>query len=60
MSRAEIVQALVAGEKVVHTPQWLMAFTNVRLMERLVPEELHYDGYSEYPEEGRYPPPYPA
>jgi len=49
------MQALVAGEIVPHTLQWLMAFVNVRLMERLVPEELHYHGYSEYPEEGCYP-----
>ena len=55
MTKRELMQALIAGERMDTTPQWIMGFSNTQLMYKLVPEEFHYDGYGEYPEKGDYP-----
>jgi hypothetical protein len=55
MSKREIMQGLLAGEQFDATPQWLMGFENVQLVERLLPVELLYDGYCQYPPGDAYP-----
>lgn len=49
------MQALLAGEQLRRTPQWLMGFSSGGVAERLMPPSLLYDGYGEYPESGAYP-----
>jgi len=55
VTKRETMQALIAGNLLEVTPQWLMAFSSTDLPQRLVPRELHYDGYGEYPTDGAYP-----
>jgi len=55
MNKRETMQALLAGERLQTIPLWLMGFSGGRsAVRRLVPEELVYPGYDEYPEEGEY------
>jgi uroporphyrinogen-III decarboxylase len=55
MTNREIMQAVLAGEQPETTPQWIMSLSSASLMKRIIPENLHYDGYSDYPEMGAYP-----
>jgi hypothetical protein len=55
MTNRELMRAILAGERLEFTPQWLMAFANMLLVERVIPKEMHYDGYYLYPGKGQYP-----
>ena len=55
MNKRETMQALLAGERLDTTPQWLISFTSMNLMKTLIPEELHYEGYDDCPKVGAYP-----
>jgi hypothetical protein len=55
MTNREMMRAILAGERLDFTPQWLMGFANLALVERVIPKELHYDGYYLYPSKGQYP-----
>lgn len=55
MNRRDTMKALLAGERLDVTPQWLMAFASTQLAHRLMPVACRYDGYGEYPVEGSYP-----
>lgn len=55
MTRREVMEAVLAGEKLDHVPLWIMAFTGWDLLENLFPEDMLYSGLYEYPEkEGNY------
>lgn len=55
VSNREIMQALLAGEVVDKTPQWLMGFANLALAQRLLPAPLAEGALGEYPQDGAYP-----
>jgi uroporphyrinogen-III decarboxylase len=54
MNNRDIMKALLQNKKIRYVPQWLMAFFNIELVQKLVPAELQYDGYAEYPKAGEY------
>ena len=49
MTNREIMRAILAGERLDFTPQWLMGFANMPLVEQVIPTDLHYDGFYLYP-----------
>ena len=55
MTNREIMQTLLSGATPDIVPQWLMSFSNQELMQKLVGEDIYYNGYGEYPETGAYP-----
>ena len=55
MNNREIMQSILSGDKNVRTPQWLMSISSMELVKRLIPTEIRFEGYGEYPEEGDYP-----
>lgn len=55
MTNREIMQSLLAGEQPAITPQWIMAISASELIERIIPPELMYEGYSLYLSGGQYP-----
>ena len=55
MTNRETMKALLAGEKLNFTPQWIMSFAQLEFAQAVVPAECHYDGYAESPWEGAYP-----
>ncbi len=46
MTNREIMQSLLAGKQPEITPQWIMAVAGIELVDRIIPKELQYEGYS--------------
>ncbi len=55
MTNKEQIDMLLSGEQPETMPQWIMSFANHKLVERLMPPEFIYKGFSEYPLDREYP-----